>query len=77
MRGGEKFKLTRYWREERTKKLDYGLGGLRGLLVNCCRVKAGSLGVKSEDFMFGLEEEVSMSGRVQFPKGKRDDSPAR
>ena len=45
--------------------------------MNCCRVKAGSLGVKSKDFMFGLEKKVSMSDRVQFPEGKRDDSPAR
>ena len=45
--------------------------------MNGGRVKAGSLGVKSEDFMFGLEEEVSVSGGVQFPEGKRDHSPSR
>ena len=46
----------------------------RVLLVYGCRVEAGSLGVKSQDFVLRLKEKVPMSGRVQFPKGKWDHS---
>ena len=42
--------------------------------MDCGGVETGSLGVESQNFVFGLEEKVAVGWRVEFAEGEGYDS---